>query len=265
MAGGALLALALTGCSTSDIPNQLSIPDPASEQGERIFHLWQGSWVTAWAVGAFTLTLILWAAFAYRRRSQELPEQTKYNIPIEILYTVVPFIIIGTIFYFVARDESKIMALSANPDHRINVVGFRWNWAFNYLDEDAYTVGTPNELPTLYLPKGETVRFELTSPDVIHSFWVPVFLFKLDVIPGQTNRFEITPTKEGTYAGKCAELCGVDHSRMLFWVKVVSPEEYDRHIAVLKAAGQSGVFDTGMTQDAVTGEEMGRTTIGGTK
>ncbi len=258
-----LVALGLTGCSTSDIPNQLQIPDPASEQGERIFHLWQGSWVAAWAVGAVVLGLIIWAALAYRRRSQDLPAQTTYNIPIEILYTVVPFFMIGVMFFFTARDESKLVALSDSPDHTVNVVGFRWNWTFNYVDENVYDVGTPTDVPTLYLPEGESVRFKLTSPDVIHSFWVPQFLFKMDVIPGQTNEFEITPTKQGTFAGKCAELCGVDHSRMLFWVKVVSPDEYDDHVADLKAKGQVGLLETGRTTESVTGEEMGRTTIGG--
>lgn len=262
-AAAGLALLALGGCSTADVPNQLSIPDPATEQGDRIFHLWQGSWIAAWIVGAITLALILWAALAYRKRSDDLPPQTRYNIPIEILYTVVPFIIIGVLFFFTARDEAKLVALSDEPDHTISVVGFRWNWTFNYLDGDVYDVGAPTELPTLYLPRGETVQFELTSPDVIHSFWVPAFLFKMDVVPGRLNRFEITPTKEGTFAGKCAELCGVDHSRMLFEVKVVSPDEYQAHLADLKAKGQVGRLESGLVQTEAGGDKAGRTTIGG--
>jgi cytochrome c oxidase subunit II len=79
------------------------------------------------------------------------------------------------------------------------------------------------------------VLFKLQSDDVIHSFWVPAFLFKMDVIPGQNNKFEITPEKKGTYAGRCAELCGKDHARMLFNVKVVSPAEYQTHVATVKS------------------------------
>ena len=94
------------------------------------------------------------------------------------------------------------------------------------------------------LPVDERVRFTLSSPDVIHSFWIPAMLFKLDVVPGQTNQFELTPNQIGTYAGKCAELCGVDHSRMLFNVKVVSREDYEAHVAQLKANGQSGQLET---------------------
>jgi cytochrome c oxidase subunit 2 len=78
---------------------------------------------------------------------------------------------------------------------------------------------------------------------------VPSFLFKMDVIPGKTNVFELTPNKVGTYAGKCAELCGVDHSRMLFNVKVVEKAEYDAYIAGLKASGQTGLLVTGRSND----------------
>jgi cytochrome c oxidase subunit 2 len=155
-----------------------------------------------------------------------------------------------------------LTALSDDPDRTINVVGFRWNWTFNYVDDDVYDTGSPNEFPTLYLPEGETVRFVLTSPDVLHSFWVPAFLFKRDVIPGRSNEFDLTPNKVGTYAGKCAELCGVDHSRMLFNVKVVPLDEYERHIADLEAAGQTGLLETGrVTTDADSGQ--GRTVLGG--
>ena len=93
--------------------------------------------------------------------------------------------------------RDRLTQLSDDPDHTVNVVGFRWSWAFNYVDEDVYDVGTPDEFPTLYLPVNETIRFQLTSPDVIHSFWVPAFLFKMDVIPGRLNEFEMTPEQGG--------------------------------------------------------------------
>lgn len=119
-----------------------------------------------------------------------------------------------------------------------------------------YDVGIPgtrnpqtgNPGPTLWLPKGEKVRFVLTSRDVIHSFWVVPFLMKQDVIPGHTNSFEVTPNKEGTYMGKCAELCGVDHSRMLFNVKIVSPERYQQHLKELAEKGQTGYVPAGIEQ-----------------
>jgi cytochrome c oxidase subunit II len=259
----AAIALGLSGCTTSDIPAMIDIPEPVTKQGEWIHSLWQGSWVAAWAVGAITWGLIIWAVIAYRKRSNEAPAQTRYNMPIEIMYTVIPFFILAVLFFYTQRDESKLTHVSAHPQNTVNVVAFRWDWTFNYVDGNVYDVGSPAQLPTLYLPVNETVKFTLTSPDVIHSFWVPAFLFKLDVIPGRTNQFELTPTKIGTYPGRCAELCGVDHSRMLFQVKVVSAADYAQHLADLRVAGQVGLLDTGRVSDAATGDKQGRTEIGG--
>lgn len=248
-AGALAVTLTLSGCTVNQALF-FDLPDPATEQAAITQNLWQGSWIAAWTVGALTWGLMLWAAVAYRRRHKDdVPEQTKYNIPIEILYTVVPLIMILGLFWFTARDQSEILAVSNDEDQTVNVVAFRWNWGFNYLDEGAYTVGTPNLPAELVLPINEKIRFELTSPDVIHSFWVPAFLFKMDVIPGKTNVFELTPNKLGTFAGKCAELCGVDHSRMLFNVRVVERAEFDQYIADLKARGQSGLLDTGISND----------------
>ena len=216
-----------------------------------IQNLWNGSWIAAWAVGIVTWGLMIWAAIAYRRRhANEVPEQTKYNLPLEALYTIVPLIMILGLFWFTARDQSEILTLDNDQQQTVGVVGFRWSWAFNYVDQDAYDVGvpygegSPGEPPTLYLPVDEKIRFELNSPDVIHSFWVPSFLFKMDVVPGKTNAFELTPDKIGTYAGKCAELCGVDHSRMLFQVKVVERDEFDAKMGELRAKGQTGKLDS---------------------
>jgi cytochrome c oxidase subunit II len=249
--GVGVLAVTLTasGCTANEV-FFLDLPDPATKEGAITQNLWEGSWIAAWLVGLFTWGLMIWAAVAYRRRHRDdVPEQTKYNVPLEILYTIVPLIMILGLFWFTARDQSEILAVSNEQDQTVEVVGFRWNWGFNYIDEDAYTVGTPNLPAELVLPVGEKIRFELTSPDVIHSFWVPAFLFKMDVIPGKTNVFELTPDTVGTYAGKCAELCGVDHARMLFNVRVVERAEYDQYIADLKARGQSGQLDTGMSND----------------
>jgi cytochrome c oxidase subunit 2 len=243
-----LLLTATAGCSSEDLP-RLGMPTPVTEQGPRILSLWQGSWIAALAVGALVWGLIVWSAIFHRqKRGQGLPPQTRYNVPIEVLYTVVPFIIILVLFYFTVRDQNELLRLK-NPDETINVVGRQWSWTFNYTDADVWEAGTPGNPPTLYLPRGERVHFDLTSPDTIHSFWVPAFMFKLDVVPGRINRFELTPTKEGRFAGKCAELCGTDHSRMLFNVEVVSPEQYQAHLAELRAKGQTGVLPNGVATD----------------
>jgi cytochrome c oxidase subunit 2 len=230
-----LLLLTATGCASEDLPAFAMPARDVTDQAPRVLSLWQGSWIAALAVGAVVWGLILWAVIFHRRRRGEtgLPVQTRYNLPVEVLYTAIPLVMVAVFFFFTARDEERILATSSNPDHRITVTAFQWSWQFTYDSdggEGATVTGTPAEPPTLVLPKGESVQFRLVSDDVIHSFWVPAFLFKQDVIPGRVNTFEITPQKLGTYPGRCAELCGIDHSRMLFDVEVVSPAEYQDYV-----------------------------------
>jgi cytochrome c oxidase subunit II len=243
------LAFAATACSGET--KRLGLPTPATEQAKRILTLWQGSWVAALAVGALVWGLIIWAVLFHRKRSDELPPQVRYNLPIEMLYTVVPFIIIAVLFYFTARDETyldKVSKTSATDQVTVvNVTAFQWSWQFDYPQYGTRPiVGVPTEpdatdKPTFEIPVGQKVRFHLVSKDVIHSFWVPSFIFKRDIIPGARSGqdFEITPTRTGTYEGRCAELCGVDHSRMLFRVKVVSPQEFQQFISAHKASGSA--------------------------
>jgi cytochrome c oxidase subunit 2 len=294
---GLVLATA-TGCTSEDFP-RLGMPSPATEEAPRILSLWQGSWAAALITGVVVWGLILWSVFFHRRSRTkvEVPPQTRYNLPIEALYTLVPLIIVSVLFYFTARDQTELLRTSEQPDHVINVVGFQWSWGFNYLEpvgestdfahdapelagipdsmmavvpenaDGVYDIGTPadrdadtgNPGPTLVLPEGETVQFILTSRDVIHSFWVVPFLMKQDVIPGHTNTFQVTPNKQGTFLGKCAELCGQDHARMLFNVKVVSPEEYQQHLQDLADRGQTGYIPAGIAQtDAAKNAETNR-------
>ena len=115
--------------------------------------------------------------------------------------------------------------------------------------------GAPNTgfvesaLPTLYLPVNRTTEIKLRTRDVNHSFWVIDFLYKKDMIAGQTNYWYFTPTRVGTYQGKCAELCGEYHSRMLFNVKVVSMASYEAHVASLRSHGLTGDLGTAYDKD----------------
>ena len=146
--------------------------------------------------------LILFAAIRFRRKDGDpAPKQMRYNVPLEVMYTIVPLVMILGMFFFTARDQTELTKVSANPDNTVGVVGFRWSWAFNYVEDDVYDVGTAEveDMPTLYLPVNESVVFELQSPDVIHSFWIPAFLMKMDVFPDRLNKFEVTPNKVGTY------------------------------------------------------------------
>jgi cytochrome c oxidase subunit 2 len=207
--------------------------------------LWQGSWIAAWAVGAIVWGLIIWAVIFYRKRSDRVPEQVRYNLPIEFLYTIVPFVMVGVLFYFTARDENYIDKLSPHPDVVVNVVGYQWKWEFDYPQYKVPKAETgmvaelgqmwPGKLPVLEIPTGETVRFNLTSIDVIHSFWVVPFEFKRDVLPDHPNHFEVTPIRTGTFTGRCSELCGLYHSRMLFTLKIVTPQQFRQWITTQQA------------------------------
>ncbi|RJL31429.1 cytochrome c oxidase subunit II [Bailinhaonella thermotolerans] len=215
------------------------MPEPITEQGQRVLSLWQGSWIAAFAVGVVVWGLIIWACVFHRKRAQqkryeELPPQVRYNLPIEILYSVLPFIMIAVFFYFTARDQDYLNDMKAKPDVTVKVEGFQWSWRFTTETQGktVTVVGRPGQDPQLVLPSGgKNIRFNLESPDVIHSFWVPAFLFKRDVIPGVHNSFQLkTLDKNGVFAGRCAELCGTDHARMLFTVKLVPPGEFDQYI-----------------------------------
>jgi cytochrome c oxidase subunit II len=263
VAGSGLL---LSGCSEADWDQvkRLAQPEAASDRAEPMFDFWIGSWIAAFAVGILVWGLIVWCVVRYRRRSDdEIPTQTQYHLPIEVLYTIAPLIIVAVFFFHSVQTQDKVMSCEPNPDHEITVVGQKWAWTFNYIDEPAvggqtvYDVGTPDQFAELWLPVDESITFNLHSPDVIHSFWVPEFLYKEDVVPGRDNCFSLTPTREGSFEGRCAELCGTYHSRMLFDVRIVSPEEYEQHLEDLEAAGQTGLATGGQYADTVEGVDEG--------
>jgi len=247
-AGLTALTIFTAGCQATDLP-RLGFLTPATKQGQMVLSLWQGSWLAALLVGIFVWGAIIWAVVFYRKRSDKVPPQVRYNLPIEMLYTVLPFIMVGVLFYFTARDENSIDKLSARPDVRVSVTGWQWSWQFQYPQyglkavKGAQNVVTetgdqwkPNvpynqqHFPLLEIPVNETVRFDLTSIDVIHAFWIVPFEFKRDVIPNHPNHFEVTPVKTGTWTGRCTELCGLYHSRMLFTVKIVTPAQFQQWI-----------------------------------
>jgi cytochrome c oxidase subunit 2 len=254
----ALAVLFLSGCSSDEEGQikRLALPLPSSDEAGHVHTMWMWSWLTAMIVGVFVWGLIIYASIRFRRHSErDVPVQTRYNLPIEIFYTIAPIMIVIVFFYFTLDEQAKIQHDDTTPDETITVVGQQWSWTFNYglgYDQKSeqykqagsegivHEGGTPAEQPTLWLPKDKSVRIFLHSPDVVHSFWVPAFLYKMDVVPGRHNHFAFTPTRAGTFEGRCAELCGVYHSRMRFNVKVVDQAAYDAHLKQLAAQGSTG-------------------------
>jgi cytochrome c oxidase subunit II len=273
LAGAAVLTL--SGCSDAIKTGWLPSDAETTNQTGRIISLWNGSWIAALLVGVLVWGLVIWVMVAYRRRRDEtdIPAQVRYHLPLEIMYTIIPLMMVAVLFGYTYRDQTELLSTETEPDLTIGVVGKQWSWDFNYLDDDAYETGVQgqltgergveSQLPTLYLPVNERVEFKLTARDVIHSFWIPAFLMKMDTIPGIENTFQVVPQKIGDYKGKCAELCGEYHSEMLFNVKVVSRADYDKRIAELKANGQSGSLPTDLGRSEMTprsgAEESGNT------
>jgi cytochrome c oxidase subunit 2 len=239
LAGLAVLLGLTTGCNGN--VQRIGWPHPVTKEGYHTLDVWYGSFVTAAIVGGFVILLILWAALWYRARSKEqLPRQVRYNLPIEVLYTMIPVVIVSVLFYFTAIRENDEDRFGTPAKVRVNVVGFQWSWQFNYIDDGLSVTGRPGQPPTLVIPTGVPIRFYETSPDVIHAFWVIPFLFKRDVIPGRVNEFQVTVTKAGTFQGKCTEYCGVDHDRMLFEVQAMSMTDYQNWLAKTKAVAAAG-------------------------
>ncbi len=245
----AVLLASLTGCTTQEISRGWLPGVPGvTNHTERVVSLWNGSWIVLYVVGFIAWGLMFWAIIVYRRKKNdtEIPVQFRYNMPIETLFTVIPFILVLGFFALTARDIEAIEKPVAS-DYRIEVVGKQWSWDFNYTNDNVYDTGlqlqedgSEAELPTLYLPVNRSVEFDLISRDVIHSFWVIDFLYKKDVFPGRVNKMYLTPQVIGDYKGKCAELCGEFHSMMLFNVKVVSQSDYDARMDELAAMGNTG-------------------------
>jgi cytochrome c oxidase subunit 2 len=252
-------ALALTGCSPEVQKGWLPTERGTTNHTDRIMDLWVNSWIAALVVGIITWGLMIWCIVAYRRRKGTVgfPRQNSFNLPLEVFYLTVPLFMVLVFFYFTDRDQQAIDNRSQPADVVVDVRGKQWAWDFNYKQGDvikgdvheagvqAHLTGEEvdkEKLPTLYLPVNKSVDLELNARDVIHSFWVPAFLQKRDMIPGKTNYIRFTPTKEGTYDGKCAELCGEYHSEMLFRVKVVSESEFQAHLEQLRQDGNTGLL-----------------------
>ncbi|MGY1730674.1 cytochrome c oxidase subunit II [Geodermatophilus sp. SYSU D01045] len=263
---GLLGVLTLTGCDLNNEFWRFGFPEGVTEEATEIRQLWTGSVIAALIVGFIVWGLIIWSVVMHRKKGDDLPRQTAYNLPLEIAYSIFPFIIIAALFFFTVSVQNDVQERSDDPDTTIAVNAFKWNWQFVYPEttgpdgEPVNTVGATDEIPILVLPVDQDIRFEVASADVIHSFWVPEFLFKLDVIPGNENGrdnvFELHPNEEGAYVGRCAELCGSYHAYMNFEVRVVSAEDYEAYLAA-RESGQDtreALESIGQDGEAITTE-----------
>ncbi|MGH3977714.1 MAG: aa3-type cytochrome oxidase subunit II [Pseudonocardiaceae bacterium] len=245
------LVLLATGCSASDVL-AFGWPEGITPQADRMRQLWIWSALAALVVGLVVWGLILWAVVFHRKRGDEMPRQTQYNLPLEIVYTVVPFVIVAVLFYFTVTAQNFVQAKVDDPGLRVKVVGFQWNWEFQYLQDEPdgqggfapmrtdagtplSTVGSSAVVPLLVVPTERVVEYRIESTDVLHSFFVPEFLFKRDVFPyperNDTDHvFQTTVDRQGAFVGRCAELCGTYHSNMNFELRALPGDLFDRYL-----------------------------------
>jgi cytochrome c oxidase subunit 2 len=212
-------------------------PEAVTAQGVLIRDLYTIVFLIAAAIFFLVEGLIIWTVVRYRRRPGDdtLPAQTHGNAIAEVVWTVVPTLIVAFLFVISWQTLNTVEIVSKDPQTRIRAVAAQFQWTFEYLDETGENVVYTQLLPVgedggLVVPVGRTIQLSLESPDVIHAFYVPQFLFKRDVNPGRVNVFEFTVNEEdagSTFRGQCAELCGAGHRLMLFDVHARTPAEYD--------------------------------------
>jgi cytochrome c oxidase subunit II len=252
--GLAALAVALlAGCA----------PEAITDTGQSVGNLYNVILVMGAVVFVGVEIAIVYNALRYRRRrdDDELPPQIHGNVPIEIVWTAIPSVIILAMFVISMVVLADVNRQTDDTELTVRVTGFQWQWQFDYLSgpqDNLQPLGVTvlpegQEPPTLVLPVGERIHFDLMSVDVVHAFYVPDFLFKRDIIPGQENEFEleIQENKAGqTFEGQCAELCGDLHNAMTFRLEAMADDDFR---AWLERTAQE---QEGQAQCAPTGTEL---------
>ncbi len=207
--------------------------------------IWFHTWILMPIITAITLLvlgLIVWIVIRYNAKSNPVPAKFSHNTLVEIVWTVVPVLILMVIAIFSFR---LLFRYNDMPPAYMTVkaTGYQWYWGYEYPDqkipeiisvplkkEEADAKGVPYLLAAdtpLVVPVNQVVRVQVTAADVIHAFALPAFGLKTDAIPGRLNETWFKAEKVGTYYGQCSELCGVDHSNMPIEIKVVSQPEFD--------------------------------------
>jgi cytochrome c oxidase subunit II len=226
----ALLLLGAAGC----------VPQSVTEEGRAVYNLYNLFLYIAAVVFVVVSGLVIWSVVRYRRRDDELPKQTHGNNRLELTWTLIPTVIVLVLFGFTLAAQDKVLDQSGQADVSLTVTAFQWSWRFTYEGTGAEVLGSPETIPEMVVPVGQTIRVKLVSADVVHSFYVPQTLFKRQAIPGTENEFDLTFEKVGLYHGQCTQFCGLQHPDMIFRVRVVTQGEYQSWLAAESRRGQAG-------------------------
>ena len=237
----AILVALVAAIFLSGLGSSLYPPAAATAQAHDIRSLYDITFAFAAAIFILVEGLIVWSVIRYRRKPTDvdLPAQTHGNNTVEVIWTVIPTVIVLILFLISWQTLTRVDHISDQPEIRIHATAGQFQWKFDYLDASGNTVVATQLAPVydpatggggMAVPVGQSIQVTLASPDVIHAFYVPRFLFKRDVVPGQVNRFEFNvdvAEEKQVFRGQCAELCGTGHRLMLFDVIALSPADYD--------------------------------------
>lgn len=221
------LVFGLAACGV-EYPN--STFNPTTDHNADVLVLWDQLMFWGTVVFLGTELVLVYTLFKFRRRPGQtgVPKQVHGNTTIEIIWTVIPVVILTLIAVPTVSTIFKTQAKAAPDALQVEVIGHQWWWEFRY---PQYGIVTANEL---YIPNGRTVNFALTTIDVLHSFWVPQLSGKRDLVTNRTNYLWFTPSDtlaSSVWNGFCAEYCGASHANMKFRTYSVTPEEFDMWVA----------------------------------
>jgi cytochrome c oxidase subunit 2 len=216
----ACLAILTTAC----------VPEAGPSQGRGVGGLYNNIMLASAGVFVIVIGLLSWSIIRYRGqpgRDVEMPTPTRGNVTLEVIWWSLPAALVVVLAVLTVGVLGQVDAREDDPGVVVQVHAFQWGWEFTFPDADVVVSGTAADPPRIELPMGETIAFEITSQDVVHSFWIPRFLIKRDAVPNRPNRFDVVIEEQGTYGGQCGEFCGLLHSRQLFEIDAVNRSDFD--------------------------------------
>ncbi len=255
-------------------PWQLGFQDPASPVMERLDSLHDGLVISMTVITVLVMILLAYVCIRYRRSANPVPSKNAHNTVVEVVWTIIPVIILAAIFIPSYRLHFDCMhsigctedGEPVEPDLTLKIIGYQWYWNYEYPEygvqfdsymkkDDELEEGEPRLLAVdnpVYVPVGANVRVQMTGGDVLHAWALPAFGVKKDTVPGRLNETWFRATREGTYYGQCSELCGRQHGFMPIQVEVVTQEAFDEWVLAQGGSMPSAETDESGAEDSDT-------------